>query len=407
MGKVYLIGGGPGDETLLTLKAAEVLKECTAVMYDRLAGEKYLKYLNDSCEIYYCGKEPGAHSRTQEEINEMLVSLVKQGHTIGRIKGGDPYVFGRGGEEALRLHEEGIPFEVIPGVTSAIAVLNYAGIPITHRGIAQSFHVFTGTSADQLNINWQAVGHLEGTLVFLMGLKNLDNIVGELMKNGKEGDTPCAVIMQGTTSKQQRALGTLRTISREVHRKGFTSPCIIVIGEVVRFSNQLSWYEDKPLFGRNICITRTKKQSGSLRKKLLDLGAEVTEINSIVIKADKEQISPYVKRFSEYDFIVFTSVNGVELFFDYLIKNEIDIRTIKGKFAAIGPATKDAIKKYGIVTSIIAKEFVAENLFVELQDYVHEGDQILLPTSSMARDYLQKNLEKCGAIVDRDRKSVV
>ncbi|HHX61210.1 MAG TPA: uroporphyrinogen-III C-methyltransferase [Epulopiscium sp.] len=401
MGKVYLIGGGPGDETLLTLKAAEVLGKCTAVMYDRLAGEKYLKYLNDSCEIYYCGKEPGAHSKTQEEINDLLVQLAQQGHIVGRIKGGDPYVFGRGGEEALRLHEEGIPFEVIPGVTSAIAVLNYAGIPITHRGIAQSFHVFTGMSVDKLNINWEAVGKLEGTLVFLMGLGNLDNIVEQLISNGKKEDMPCAVIMQGTTSKQQKAIGTLKSISNEVQKRGFTSPCIIVVGEVINFSNELGWYENKPLFGRNICITRTKKQSDPLRKQLLDLGAEVTQINPIEIKEAKEKLTPYKDEFGEYDFVVFTSVNGVEIFFDYLIENEIDVRTIKGKFAAIGPATLKAIRKYGIVTSILAKEFVAEDLFIELQDYVQKGDKILLPTSSQARDYLTVNLEKCGAIVDR------
>ncbi len=401
VGKVYLIGGGPGDETLLTLKAAEVLSKCTAVMYDRLAGEKYLKYLNDSCEIYYCGKEAGAHSKTQEEINEMLVELAHKGHTIGRIKGGDPYVFGRGGEEALRLKEEGVPFEVIPGVTSAIAVLNYAGIPITHRGIAQSFHVFTGMSVDKLNINWESVGGLEGTLVFLMGLSNLDSIVGKLIDSGKPQDTPCAVIMQGTTSKQQKAIGTLSTISDIVKKAAFVSPCIIVVGQVVSFNNKLAWYENKPLFGRNICITRTKKQSDSIRKQLLDLGAEVTQINPIEIKEDKNQLDPYVKKFGEYDFIVFTSVNSVQIFFEYLIANEIDVRTIKGKFAAIGPATLKAIRRYGIVTTILAKEFVAEDLFMEMQEHVSEGDKILLPTSSQARDYLKINLEKCGAIVDR------
>ena len=401
MGRVYLIGGGPGEETLLTLKAAEVLGKCTAVMYDRLAGEKYLKYLDDSCEVYYCGKEPGAHSKTQEEINEMLVELARRGHTVGRIKGGDPYVFGRGGEEALRLKEEGIPFEVIPGVTSAIAVLNYAGIPITHRRMAQSFHVFTGMSVDKLNINWKSVGGLEGTLVFLMGLNNLDSIIQMLIDNGKSRKTPCAVIMQGTTSKQQKAIGSLSTISDIVKKRSFTSPCIIVVGEVVNFNDKLDWYENKPLFGRNICITRTKKQSDSIRKRLLDLGAEVTQINPIEIEEAKKQLDPYTNKFSQYDFIVFTSVNSVEIFFDYLIENEIDVRTIKGRFAAIGPATLQAIRRYGIVTTILAKEFVAEDLFLQMQEHVHKGHKVLLPTSSQARDYLKINLEKCGAIVDR------
>lgn len=401
MGKVYLIGGGPGDESLITLRAIEVLKKCTAVMYDRLAGEKYLKYLDDSCQIYYCGKEPGAHYKSQDEINEMLVKLAKKGHTIARIKGGDPYVFGRGGEEALILRKEKIPFEVIPGVTSAIAVLNYAGIPITHRGIAQSFHVFTGASADKLNTNWGSVAGLEGTLVFLMGLRNLEDIIERLIKHGKDGDTPCAVIMRGTTSKQEKVIGRLSTIANIVKEKNFTSPCIIVVGQVVEFSDRLNWYEDKPLFGRNICITRTKKQSGDLRRQLLDLGAEVTQINSIEIKEDSKKLDPYVKKFDKYDYIVFTSVNSVEVFFNYLIENKIDVRTIKGEFAAIGPATLKAISSYGIVTTILAKHFIAEDLFIELKNKVTKGDKILLPTSAMARSYLKDNLERCGAMVDR------
>ena len=401
MGKVYLIGGGPGDESLITLKAIEVLKECTAVLYDRLAGEKYLKYLNETCEVYYCGKEPGAHSKTQEEINDLLVKLGKQGHVIGRIKGGDPYVFGRGGEEALRLYDEGIPFEVIPGVTSAIAVLSYAGIPITHRGIAQSFHVFTGMSVDKLNIHWGSVGQLEGTLVFLMGLGNLDNIIGRLIENGKTPDTPCAVIMRGTTSKQQKAIGTLETISDEVTKRGLTSPCIIVVGEVVNLSPKLSWYEDKPLFGRNVCITRTKAQSKTLRKKLLELGAEVTQIHSIKIKPEVEQLNAYKEKLGDYDFIVLTSVNAVKMFFEYLVKNKIDIRAVKGTFAAIGPATLRAIERYGIIPTILAEEFVAESLFEALEEHVHKGHKVLLPTSSGARDYLTESLERCGADVDR------
>jgi len=401
VGKVYLIGGGPGDETLITVKATQVLESCTAVLYDRLAGEKYLKYLNKTCEIYYCGKEPGTHSKTQEEINDLLIKLAKKGHIIGRIKGGDPYVFGRGGEEGIRLYEEGIPFEVIPGVTSAIAVLSYAGIPITHRGMAQSFHVFTGMSVDKLNIHWESVGKLEGTLVFLMGLGNLEKIISKLIENGKNPDTPCAVIMKGTTSKQEKVIATLKTIEAEVVKRKFTSPCIIVVGAVVNLSHQLSWYEQKPLFGRNICITRTKEQSEPLRKKLLDLGAEITQIHAIEIKAQMETLNLYKEKFGDYDFVVLTSVNSVKMFFNYLIENKIDIRQIKGRFAAIGPATLRAIEKYGIVPTILAEKFVAESLFEALQEYVHKGHKILLPTSSGARDYLTESLEECGAYVDR------
>ena len=239
MSKAYIIGTGPGDEELLTLKAKRVLGECTAVLYDRLVSNNILNYLNDDCEIYYCGKEPGAHYKTQEEINEMIVKLAKEGHIVGRVKGGDPYVFGRGGEEVLALQKEGIEFEVIPGVTSPIAVLNYAGIPITHRGLAQSFHIVTGMSAKTLNVNFEALAKENGTLVFMMGLANIDHIVSELIKYGKDKDTKAAVVMRGTSSKQRKVIGTLEDISKKAKDAKLKSPCIIVIGEVVSLEDKL------------------------------------------------------------------------------------------------------------------------------------------------------------------------
>ena len=216
MSKVYIIGTGPGDEELLTLKAVEVLKDCTAVLYDRLVSNNILNYLKEECEIYYCGKEPGCHYKTQDEINETLVKLAKEGHTVGRIKGGDPYVFGRGGEEVLSLVEEGIEFEVVPGVTSPISVLNYAGIPITQREMAQSFHIITGMTAGTLNINWEAIAKEKGTLVFMMGLNNLGSIIEKLINNGKDVNTKVAVIMRGTSSKQKKVVGTLIDIEEKV-----------------------------------------------------------------------------------------------------------------------------------------------------------------------------------------------
>ena len=206
MSKAYIIGTGPGDEELLTLKAIKALGECTAVLYDRLVSNNVLNYLSDECEVYYCGKEPGAHYKTQDEINEMIVKLANEGHVVGRVKGGDPYVFGRGGEEVLALEKEGIDFEVIPGVTSPIAVLNYAGIPITHRGIAQSFHIVTGMTAVEEKINFEALANETGTLVFMMGLSNLEKIVENLTRYGKDIHTPTAVVMRGTSSKQKRLL---------------------------------------------------------------------------------------------------------------------------------------------------------------------------------------------------------
>ena len=363
IGKAYIIGTGPGDEELLTVKATRVLKNCTAVLYDRLVSNNILNYLNEDCLIYYCGKEPGAHYKSQDEINEMIVKLVKEGHIVGRVKGGDPYVFGRGGEEVLALVEEDLDFEVIPGVTSPISVLNYAGIPITQRAMAQSFHIVTGMTAASEKINWEALAKENGTLVFMMGLENLDRIVSNLISNGKDKSTLAAIVMRGTSSKQRKVIGTLENISAKAKESGLKSPCIIVIGEVVSLNEKLSWYEKKPLFGTNICITRSREQSSSLKVALRDLGAEVTEINSIKIEETKENLKPYIDKLKDYDHILLTSVNGVNNFFDYLVEENYDVRNIKAKFSVIGKATKKALMQRGIVPFIMAREFVGEGLF--------------------------------------------
>lgn len=401
MSKVYIIGTGPGDEELLTLKGARVLGQCTAVMYDRLVSNNILNYLKDECEIYYCGKEPGCHYKTQEEINTMLVKLSKEGHIVGRIKGGDPYVFGRGGEEVLALTDENIEFEVIPGVTSPISVLNYAGIPITQRGVAQSFHIITGMSAGVLNINWEATAKEKGTLVFMMGLSNLEKIVENLVANGKDISTPAAVVMRGTSSKQRKVVGTLNDISKKVKEAGLESPCIIVVGDVVDLNKKLSWYEKKPLFGFNICITRSKEQSTNIKDKLRNLGAEVTEINAIKIKETKSNLDGYKEKISEYDHIILTSVNAVNMFFDYLVENKIDIRNIKAKFSVVGKATRKALENRGIQSFVMAREFVGEGLFKALKPHLNKEEKVLLPCSSLSRMYLKESIEAEGLIVDR------
>ncbi|NFD77508.1 uroporphyrinogen-III C-methyltransferase [Clostridium botulinum] len=400
MSKVYLIGAGPGDEELITLKAIRALKKCTAVMYDRLANGELLKYLAPNCEIYYCGKEPGCHYKSQDEINKMLVKLAKEGHIVGRIKGGDPYVFGRGGEEALDILEENIEFEVIPGVTSPVSVLNYAGIPITHRGISRGFHIFTAMTKDKLDIDWKSVVNIGGTLVFLMGLGRLELITKGLIENGMDKESKVAVVMKGTTSKQKKVIGNLENIVEKVKEAKLESPVIIVVGEVVSFSDKLNWYEKKPLFGRNICITRTKEQAKELKVQLLDLGAEVTEINSIEIKNTEDNLKSYLSKLKEYDYIALTSVNAVKIFFDYLIKENIDVRNINAKFGAIGPATSEAIRIRGIMPSIKSKHFVAEGLFEEMRNHIQKGDKILVPRSKDARPFLVDALRKEGCIVD-------
>ena len=401
MSKAYIIGTGPGDEELLTLKGKRVLKECTAVLYDRLVSNNILNYLNDDCEIYYCGKEPGSHYKTQEEINDSIVELAKKGHIVGRIKGGDPYVFGRGGEEVLALREENIEFEVIPGVTSPIAVLNYAGIPITHRGIAQSFHIVTGMSAKDLNVNFSALAKEKGTLVFMMGLSNIDSICEELMKFGKDKNTPAAVVMRGTSSKQRKVIGTLETISEKSKEAKLQSPCIIVIGEVVKLSESLSWYENKPLFGKNICITRSRAQAKGIKEKLKNLGAEVTEINSIKIEDKSDKLNSYNDKLSSYDHIILTSVNGVNIFFDYLINNEIDVRSIKAKFSVIGKATRKALINRGVMPFKTGKDFIQEGLFKEIQNDIKSDDKVLILSSERGRDFLKEEIFKITKSVER------
>lgn len=392
VGKVYLIGAGPGDEELVTLKAIRVMSKCDVILYDRLSSDSILKYAKPGCKVYYCGKKPGSHYKTQDEINDMLVSYAKQGHTVGRVKGGDPYVFGRGGEEALRLLEEGIEFEVVPGITSSIAVLEYAGIPMTQRGMAQSFHVFTGKTAKRLDIDWETVSKLKGTLIFMMGLGNLDTIREGLISNGLDAQTPAAVVMKGTTSKQVSVVGTLRDIAEKVEQAGLESPCIIAVGQVVSLSEKLDWYSQKPLFGKNICITRSKEQAREMREMLLDLGAEVTEINSIETEVIPDVLNPYSEKLSEYDYIVLSSVNAVNYFFDSLVEMEYDIRKLKAKFPAIGPKTAEALKARGIVPEFTADHFVMESLAEGLKERTARGERVLHPKSELSRDVLKKYL---------------
>lgn len=397
---VYLIGTGPGDEELLTLKAVKALKKCTAVLYDRLGANNILNYLDENCEIYYCGKEPGAHYKTQEEINETLVKLAKEGHTVGRIKGGDPFVFGRGGEEILALLDNGIEeFEVIPGVTSPVSVLSYAGIPITHRGIAQSFHIITGMSQGVSKVNFEALAKEEGTLVFMMGLSNLSHIVSNLIQFGKEKNTKAAVVMKGTTAKQKTVAGTLENIEEKVKEAGLVSPCIIVVGDVVEFAEKFDWYEKKPLFGHNICITRSRDQSYSLKEKLTSLGAQVTPIYSLKIEDKKDNLRKI--NLEDYKHIVLTSANAVKGLFAFIKENKIDIRSIKADFYAVGKATAKALSDNYIIPKLTAKEFLASKLITELKEIVEVNEKILWPASSLAKNDLKEELESIGAIVDR------
>lgn len=400
MGKVFLIGVGPGDEDLITVKAIKAIKTCDILLYDRLVNKELIKYAKKDCKIYYCGKSSNNHCMKQEDINKMLINFAKEGYTVGRVKGGDPYVFGRGGEEALVCFKEGVKFEVIPGITSAISVLNYAGIPITYREVSQSFHIFTAMTASELSIDWNTVSKLKGTLVFMMGLSNMSWIVDGLLNSGMPKETPSSVIMRGTTSKQKSVFGDLGNILKRVEESNLKSPCIIAFGETVNFYDKLDWYTRKPLFGINVCITRQKEQSYEIKDRLLSLGAEVTEVNSIRTEKIKNDISSYLKKIGEYDHIVFSSVNAIDYFFEEIIDNDIDIRNIKAKFSVIGRKTANYLRKWAIVPEVIAKEFTLEGLYYSMKEHILEGEKVLIPKSKNGRDYLVNKLEEDGLEVD-------
>ncbi len=405
-GKVYLIGAGPGDYRLMTLKGLDIIQGADVVLYDRLVNNKLLRYAREDAELIYVGKAPDNHTYSQEEINELLIKKASEGKSIARIKGGDPFVFGRGGEEALALNQKGIEFEIVPGVTSAIAAPAYAGIPVTHRNVSSSFHVITGhedQEKDGSSVNYEALGKLKGTLIFLMGIKNLKDICINLVKYGQPQDRPVAVIMRGTTVDQRVVRGTLGNIVNKVEEHNITNPSIIIVGEVVNLAETLAWYENKPLFGKRILVTRTRQQASSLSEKLESLGGEAVEFPTIRIGEPPtlQEIDKAIGEIEKYQWIMFTSVNGVKAFFDRMKKLDFDIRLLNGaKICAIGPITAKALEDMGFIVEYIPEEYRAEAIVEGLKDKIAKGDQVLLPRADIAREVLKEELIKLGAIVD-------
>ncbi|MGC9142082.1 MAG: uroporphyrinogen-III C-methyltransferase [Caldimicrobium sp.] len=405
IGKVYLVGAGPGDPYLFTLKGKALLEKAEVVVYDYLANPELLNFCRKNCELIYVGKKGGAHTMPQEEINKLLVTKAKEGKIVVRLKGGDPFLFGRGGEELEALVKEGIPFEVVPGITSGIAVPAYAGIPVTHRDYTSTLALITGHEAEgkeESRIDFKALSRI-GTLVFFMGVKNLPYIVENLIKEGKSPDTPCAVIQWGTTPKQKTAEGTLGTILDEVKKKGLTAPAIIIVGEVVKLRKQFNWFERKPLFGKRIIITRTREQASKLREALYENGAEVIEIPTIEVKPlYNDTTRNYFKRLSNFDWLVFTSENGIRFFFEGLFNEGLDVRVLGGsKIAVIGPATLEALKKWGLKADLVPeKNFTQEGLIEAFQGIPLSGKKILLVRAKVAREVLPEHLKKRGAEVE-------
>ena len=406
-GRCYLVGAGPGDLGLVTLRAKELIGRAEVVVYDYLCNPEMLQWAPESAEIIYAGKKADAHTLTQDQINALLVEKTRAGHQVVRLKGGDPFLFGRGGEEALALAAASLGFEVVPGITSAIAVPAYAGIPVTHRGITSHVTFFTGHEDPEKttsSIDFEALARLGGTQVMLMGVERIDTIARQMLEHGVRPDLPVALIRWGTTSRQEIIRGTLGTIAQRVLEENFAPPAVAVLGEVVALSSDLSWQQERPLAGKRIVVTRTRRQAGALSSQLRDLGAEVMELPTIRIEppTDLRAFAELVQDAHTYDWIVFTSPNGVTAFFEMFYKLYDDAREIGGtRIAAIGPATAQRVRDFHLKVDLQPKDFVAEAV---LEGFKTQGDlenvRILIARAEEARDLLPKGLEALGAIVD-------
>ena len=404
-GRVYLVGAGPGDPGLITLKAIECLKKADVIVYDRLLDDVLLSVARPEAEKIYVGKASSRHTMPQAGINKLLVNKAREGKTVVRLKGGDPFVFGRGGEEAEELVKNGIDFEVVPGVTSAVAVPAYAGIPVTHRSLASSFAVITGHETPDKagsRIDWAKVAAGADTLVFLMGLQNLPGIVEHLIKNGRSEDTPAAVIKDGTRPQQVTVTGTLKDIAGRVSESGLKSPAVIVVGEVVSMRETIRWFDNRPLSGKRILVTRARSQASSLSELLAARGAVPVELPAIIIETipDNEELETAIRGLSNYDWVVFTSVNGVDAFFRSAAKLNLDSRALSGlKVAAIGPATAAALAGKGITPDCQPSIYTSRGLVAELARQNIAGQRFLLPRADIADKELVEGLTGSGAAV--------
>ena len=403
--KVYLVGAGPGDPGLITVKGKECIEAAEVIIYDYLAAPALLNHAAENAEVIYVGKKGGDHTLSQDEINALIVEKAKAGFRICRLKGGDPFIFGRGGEEAEVLAAKGIPFEVVPGVTSAIAAAAYAGIPLTHRKLAATLAFVTGHEdphKEVSSIDWESLGRGIGTQVFFMGVKNLPDITQKLIAHGKSPATPVALIRWGTTPSQQTVTGTLDDIAERVKEAGLKAPAIIVVGDVVLLRENLKWFETRPLLGKRIVVTRAREQASDLVRQLADLGAECLQYPTIRVipAADTDPLDNAIGRLSAYDWIVFTSVNGVKFFFERLFESDRDVRALNHLHtAAIGPVTSQQLRTFGLNSDILPKNYRAEAVVEAFRKEDLKGKKILLPRAAEARPVLPVELRKMGAEV--------
>jgi len=398
-GKVWLVGAGPSDSELLTIKAKRLIESADVIVYDSLVGVGIIGMIPPDVEMIDVGKRAGNHTKPQEEINRILCEEALQGKNVVRLKGGDPFLFGRGGEELELLAANNIAYEIVPGVTSAISVPAYNGIPVTHRDFTSSVHIITGhkRAGEALSLPFEALVETNGTLVFLMGLSSLPFIMEGLMSAGMSKKMPAAVLSNGTTSKQQRVVGTIGTIEKLAQEARIKAPAIIVVGEVCKLAEQFAWYEKLPLFGRKMIVTRPKGRPSVLSDKLKKLGAEVVEFPSIKTEAIEinEEIKSAYNNIKSYDYILFTSPYGVKIFFDNLRKLKIDIRTIgNAKIAAIGSATKRELENHNVIVDYMPAVYSGEELGKMIGNVCKAGDKIFIPRAKIGNAQVVKQLKK-------------
>ena len=403
-GTVYLVGAGPGDPGLITARGAELLRKADVVVYDRLVSPALLALAPDA-GLIYVGKEPDTPGEFQAFINEQLAAHAREGRTVVRLKGGDPFVFGRGGEEAMALVEAGVPFEVVPGVTSAIAVPAYAGVPVTHRDIAAVFTVVTGSedpAKPDPQVDWKALAHVGGTLVVLMGWQSLPAIVRALLAEGRPPDTPATVTQWGTLPNQRTVSGTLADIVEKGEAAGITSPVVTVIGGTAALRPALRWFDRTPLFGKRVLVTRSRTQAGTLSALLRAQGAEAVELPTIVVKplADTSVLDAALADLTTFDWVILTSKNGVDVVFDRLAAAGKDARAFsQTRVAAIGPATAAALAEHGITADLMPAAYTTRSVAYSFASLDIRGVRILLPRADIAPPTLPDGLREMGALV--------
>lgn len=406
-GMVYLVGAGPGDYRLITLKGKECLEKADVVICDYLADKRLMAFAKDDVEYIYVGKKAGNHAMRQEDISQLIADKAKEGKCVVRLKGGDPFVFGRGGEEAEVLKKNNVAFEIVPGISSAIAAPAYAGIPVTNRKVAVSFAVITGhedPTKGKSDINWEKLATAVDTLVFLMGVGNLPHITSQLIKYGRSADTPAALVRWGTKAEQEVLVTTVGNAVEDVKKHNLKPPAVFVVGNVVNLRQTIQWFDNKPLFSKNILVTRAREQASKLTTALEDLGANCIEAPAIKITTpddDFASLDKAIAKIGEYEWIIFTSTNGVDRFFARLNEKGLDVRSLRdAKIAAIGTATANKLKNYGIIADKVPTMFMAEGILNVLKDDIKEGTKVLIPRAQKAREALPIGLRQLGAVVD-------